>query len=100
MVAFVRKNIVVCTVTFTATDGTVTQPSAANLVLSYKNQAGAVQSSNLPMAYSPITGAWSVDWDSSATGNGTVFWMAYGYGLLQASAEGSFDVQANAANTI
>jgi hypothetical protein len=100
MVAFVRKNIVVCTVTFTALDGTMLQPSSANLVLSYKNQAGAVQSANLPMIYNSVTGAWSVNWYSSATGCGTVFWMAYGYGLLQAAAEGSFDVQANAANTI
>lgn len=100
MTLFVRKNIVVCTVTFTAADGTVTQPSAANLVLSYKNAACAVQSANLPMTYNPVTGAWVAEWDSSAAGPGTVFWMAYGYGQLQASAEGSFDVQANAANVV
>lgn len=98
--AFVRKNIIVCTVTFTAADGTTTQPSAANLVLNYCNPQGAPQNATLTMSYNSTLGAWQAEWDSSASGNGPVFWMAYGYGLLQAAAEGSFDIAANAANVV
>lgn len=100
MALFVRKNVLVCTVTFTALDGTVTQPSAANLVLSYQNQQCLPQSTTIALLYNSIIGAWVGEWDSSAAGRGTVFWMAYGYGVLQASEEGSFEIAANAANTI
>ena len=100
MTTFIRKNIVVCTVTFTAVNGSPTQPSAATLVLTYKNQIGAMLTTSLSMMYNNTAGAWVAEWDSSAAGRGTVFWMAYGYGQLQAATEGQFDIEANSANTI
>lgn len=100
MPEFVRKNLVVCTVTFTAADGTTTQPSSANLVLNYYDQTGAQHQVSVPMTYENLLNMWTAAWDSSASGEGTVFWLAYGIGTLQAAAQGSFQVYANAANNV
>ena len=99
MTTFVRKNIAVCTIKFTAADGTTTQPSAAKVVLSYKDHAGAAQQEVLDIT-KDSTDVWSVEWDTSAAGHGTVFWMAYGFGTLQAAAQGDFHIEANAANVV
>lgn len=100
MPSFVRKNIAVCTVTFTATDGTLTQPSAANLVLNYFDQVGDPHQVTVAMTQATLTSPWVGEWDTSASGDGTVFWMVYGFGSLQAADEGSFQVRANAANNV
>lgn len=100
MPLFVRKNIVTFTVTFAASDGTATQPSAASAMLSYKDLAGSQHNASIPLVYSSATNTWSGTWDSSAAGEGTVEWMIYGYGTLQAADQGSFAISANAANTV
>ena len=107
----VRKNTVVISTTFAAADGSTTQPSAANAVLSYYTPAqvaslaaGAtgvtMTTSTIALTYNAATNQWSGTWDSSAAGDGTVFWMVYGYGTLQAADEGCFVIEANSANTV
>lgn len=100
MPSIIRKNIAVCTVTFTAEDGTLTQPSAAFLVLNYKDQTGSPKQVSLPMTQNVGLNSWTADWDTSASGMGTVYWMVYGQGPLQAADQGSFEVRANEANNV
>jgi|WetSurMetagenome_2_1015567.scaffolds.fasta_scaffold289393_1 hypothetical protein len=100
MSIFVRKNVVTISTTFVASDGSTTQPSAANCVLTYKDLSGVGQQTTIPMSYNTISGAWVATWDTSAAGEGLVHWMVYGYGTLQASTQGSFEICANAANTV
>ena len=100
MPVIVRKNIVTISAAFVATDGSTTQPTAGRAVLTYKDQAGTPQTTTITLTQNVTTKLWVGTWDSSAAGQGTVFWMAWGYGTLQASAEGSFDIEANSANTV
>jgi hypothetical protein len=95
---FIRKNMLVLTVVFTADDGSLTQPSAANVSLNYPDQNGARHTLNALMDYNSVTSVWEYEWDSSAAGNGTVEWSAWGYGQLQAATQGSFEITANRAN--
>jgi len=98
MPVIVRKNITTFSLVFTANDGSATQPSAVQAVLTYKDLGGASHVDEITLALA--NGAWVGTWDTSASGEGVVFWMAYGYGTLQAAAQGSFEVVANAANTV
>lgn len=100
MPSFVRGNIAVCTVTFTATDGTTTQPSSADLYLNYTDQVGDPHQTAIPMTQVGSSNVWAADWNTQASGEGTVFWAVYGYGSLQAADEGEFQVRANAANNV
>jgi hypothetical protein len=95
MTTFVRKNIAVCRATFTPAIGTGT-PGAATLLLDYKDPSGVHRHESLAMQLA--SGVWSVEWDTSASGAGTVFWTVYCFGGLQAATQGCFDVEANAAN--
>ena len=96
----VRKNTVAISTSFAAADGSATQPSAASCVLSFNNQAGVATTATIALTYNATTKLWTGTWDSSAAGDGTVFWMVYGYGTLQAADEGCFVIEANAANTV
>lgn len=98
MTILVRKNILTFSLVFKASDGSAAQPTAAQAVLVYKNLAGVGHQDTINLVNS--AGAWTGTWDTSASGEGTVFWMAYGYGTLQAAAQGSFEVCANPANTV
>lgn len=107
----VRKNTVVFSTSFVASNGSTTQPSAANCELSFYTPvqvaslaAGATNviptTVAIAMMYNATNGLWVCTWDSSAAGDGTVEWMIYGYGTLQAASEGCFVIEANAANTV
>ena len=98
MGVIVRKNIVTFSLVFTAADGSNTQPSAALVNLSYNDLSGTAHTAEVTLTLTD--GAWVGNWDSSASGDGTVYWMAYGYGTLQASTQGLFEVGANPANTL
>lgn len=98
MPVYVRKNILTFSLVFKAADGTATQPSAARAILTYKDRSGAGHQDSIDLTNS--AGAWTGAWDTSASGEGTVHWMAYGYGTLRAAAQGSFEVSANPANTV
>lgn len=100
MPSFIRGNIAVCTTTFTASDGTTTQPSSADLYLSFCDQTGAPKRVTVPMTQVGITNVWTANWNTQASGEGSVSWAVYGYGALQAADEGVFQVQANAANNV
>ena len=103
MAAFVRKTIVTITVTFTAADGTATQPTSANCVFHFNDQTGTPQEATIALTHNTTPNTWTGLWDTSVvTGPGpsTVSWMAYGYGALQAAAEGCFEVYANEANHV
>lgn len=95
--SFVRGNAITISATFTATDGSVTQPTAVEAVVVYKDQSGVTQRTTLTMTYSAPS--WSVDWDSSAAGQGLVQYAVFGTGSLVAADQGQFNVEANAANT-
>ena len=100
MTIIVRKNIATITAAFAASDGTTTQPSSATAILTYKDQTGASHTDTISLTYNTIPNTWTGTWDTSASGEGTVFWMVYGYGTLQAADEGCFEVEANPANTV
>ncbi len=98
MSVIVRKNLATFSLVFTASDGSATQPSAANVNIAYIDLGGASHTTNINLTLT--NGAWVGTWDTSASGEGTVFWAAYGYGTLQAAAQGCFEVVANLANTV
>lgn len=102
MAVFIRKNIVTFSFVFAATDPTLglTQPGAASVVLTYKDTGGSSHTDIISLSFSTATNAWSGTWDTSKSGHGTVYWMGYGFGTLQASDQGEFQVEANPANTI
>lgn len=99
MAAFIRKNVLVATAVFTAADGSNTQPSSATCIVRYKTAAGPAETS-LDMTFNSGTNNWTANWDSSAALRGVVEWMIYGAGALQAAAQGQFQLDANAANTV
>ena len=99
MAAFVRKNVLVATATFTAADGSGTQPSSATCVVRFRSQAGP-QEVSLPMTFNSSSNTWTANWDSSAAVKGVVEWMIYSAGALQAAAQGQFQLDANQANTV
>lgn len=99
MTEFTRKNVLTFSTLFTPNDGSTTQPGAATTVLVFKGPNGK-QTVDLPMTLNLTTGQWAATWDSSACVEGTVSWMVYGYGTLQAATQGEFQINANAANTI
>jgi hypothetical protein len=72
----------------------------ANVVLTFNSPTGQGTSVTIAMTYNSTTGVWACDWDSSAAGQGTVFWMVWGYGALQAADEGCFQIEANSANVV
>lgn len=99
MAAFVRKNAITISATFTAANGDDNlQPSAAYVELVFQDLSGSTQRVSLTMSES--SGVWSATWDSSAAGPGTVQWVAYGTGTLEAAQQGQFEILANAANTV
>ncbi len=100
MPAFVRKNLIVATAAFTAADGSSTQPSTVELVVNYNDISGVSQTTSVSMTFNSMTDDWVGTWDTSAAKGGTVEWLIYGTGSLQAAAQGSFLIQANTANTV
>jgi len=96
MAKFVRKNKIVCRGTFVAEDGSGTQPSSAEAVLTYTNLSGGVSTDTVALANT--AGVWSGVWDSSNAGPGDVEWTIYGYGALVAALDGRFTIKANASN--
>ena len=99
MADFIRKNLLVCTVTFMDEDGTSIQPSAAVLFVNYRNMLGVQANDTVTMNYDDVTNSWSATWDSSRCTHGNVEWMVFGSGALQAATQGQFQIAANAANT-
>ena len=100
MSAFVRKNLLVATAAFTAADGSNTQPSSATLVVNYNNISGVPTQAQVSMTFNSTTDDWIGTWDTSVVKSGNVDWMVFGVGSLQAAAEGSFQINANKANTV
>jgi hypothetical protein len=104
MSSFVRKNLLVATATFTAADGSETQPASATLVLNFNSMSGVAQTVSVPLGFNAgdddVLGTWTGTWDSSAAQQGNVSWMIYGDGSLQAAAQGQFQIVANSANTV
>ena len=98
MAIFIRKNIVTFSFVFTANDGSFTQPSGVKVHLKYKDLSCIDHEETIDLSQSGS--AWIGAWDSSASGDNTVHWMVYGYGTLQAAAQGEFVVSANPANDI
>jgi hypothetical protein len=100
MARFVRKNEIVCTGTFTATDGSGAVPLNAEAVLTYTNVSGATETDQIELAQNTVTGVWSGVWDSSNAQEGVVEWMIHCWNGLQAASQGSFYIVANKANTV
>lgn len=98
MVAFIRKNALLISGTFTAADGSGDVPTNAEVVIVYPTLAGR-QTATIEMSLDTTTNIWSASWDSSVAIAGRVDWMAHCWGGVTAAAEGSFDLRANLANT-
>lgn len=99
MPTFIRKNEIVCTGTFTATDGSGAVPTNAEAILYYKNISGAMETDQVTLTAN-AKGVWSGMWDSSNAQDGPVDWMIHCWGGLQAASEGTFFIRANKANTV
>lgn len=91
--SFVRKNELTLTVTIPGT-----QPNSVSAHLSYKALDGTNASATISLTY--MSPSWTGGWDSTGSGQGTVYWVAYGSGGVQPAAQGSFEICANAANTV
>jgi hypothetical protein len=98
MEAIVRKNEVVFTGTFTAQDGSTTQPTSAEVVCTYTNLSGGTSTDVTALSYNLTTNTWAGTWDSSNAAAGIVEYTVYGYGSLIAALDGRLRVTANASN--
>jgi hypothetical protein len=99
---FVRKNVLVAQAVFTPEDG-VSAPSSAFCVVNYCDLTGVDQQVSIPMTSNlggDLITTWTATWDSSAAREGTVSWVIYSTGALQAATQGQFQVLANQANNI
>lgn len=96
MASFIRGNEIICSGTFTPVAGTV-QPALAEAVLSYTDTAGDPATSTITLT-KDADDVWSGVWDSNLAGCGTVQWVIRCSGGVQAAAQGSFVITANAAN--
>lgn len=97
--SFVRRNAITISATFKATDGSLTQPTVVTAVVVYKDLSGVTQRTTLTMTQVLLgSSTWSVNWDSTAAGQGLVQYAVYGTGALVAADQGQFDIKANAAN--
>lgn len=74
------------------------QPTAAEVVLTFCNPAGSEVTTTLPMTLGVDGVTWSAVWDSSAAGKGTVTWVVFASGAVQAADQGSFQILANRTN--
>lgn len=100
VMSFIRGNAITISATFTAADGSATQPSDVTAVVVYKDLSGVTQRTTLTMTQALLgSSTWSVNWDSSAAGSGLVQWAVFGTGSLVAASQGQFNIEANAANT-
>lgn len=97
MQKFVRGNEIVCSGTFTPVTGSA-QPAAAEAVLVYTNTDGDPDSSTISLS-ADVNHVWSGVWDSNLAQAGCVEWVIRSSGGLQAAAQGTFLLLANAANT-
>lgn len=96
-ISFVRKNLLVLTVTVTPATGS-SQPNTVQAELQFPVLDGTRSTALISLSLSD--GVWTGTWDSSAAGQGTVYWVAYASGVVQAAAQGQFEICANAANTV
>lgn len=95
---FTRKNTLVVTAKFIAADCSNTQPTTANVTVSYPIGRGKRSTQTIPLAYDNTTNEWLGTWDTSVSSDGIVEWMAYGEGTLVAANQGRFALRANLAN--
>ena len=100
MAVFVRQNLAIVTATFTAADGTATQPTTVNAYMAYHDTSGVSRRDTVAMTYNSTTNEWSGEWDTSNSGQGSVDWMVLGTGTLQAATQGCFQIEANSANLV
>ncbi len=96
MSVFTRQNQLTITVQFVAADGTPTQPQNATLRLVYVGLTSQKVIEDITLSY--MYGVWSGVWDSTPCKGGVVAWVARGYGGYSAAKQGSFIIDANAAN--
>jgi hypothetical protein len=95
MQTFTRKNVLVCSGTFTAINGGGT-PTNAEMIIAFTNLAGAAVTETINLVLSGS--AWSGAWDSSEAAGGRIDWMAHCWGGLVAAQQGNFELCANPAN--
>ncbi len=99
MASFVRKNLLLISGTFVVPGQESTdQPQNVVCQLSFLSLNGVPSTDTINMSFDSATNVWSATWDSSAAQAGTVSWVVFGSGGVQAAAQGQFQLQANAAN--
>lgn len=94
---FIRKSLLEITATITPASGS-SQPSTVRVQLQFPTLSGTLSTASVSLTNS--NGTWTGTWDSSAAGQGTVYWAAYTEGAVQAATQGQFEISANAANTV
>jgi hypothetical protein len=98
--SFVRGNAITFSATFTAADGSTTQPTNVSASIIYKDLSGVMQTASLTLTQTLLgSSTWSASWDSTVAGQGLAQWAIFGTGSLIAAAQGQFNIEANAANT-
>ena len=97
MAEFTRKNVLNVSVQFLTSGAVGTQPTTAEMVLSFRAYSTNVATTAIvPLTYNGATSTWSATWDSSAAAPGQVAWTAVGTpGFAQ---DGTFILKGNAAN--
>lgn len=95
--SFVRKNMLTLSVVVTPATGS-SQPDSVTANLSFRDINGISQVASVPLTLA--SGVWTGEWDSTAAGQGIVYWVVYGTGTVQPAAQGQFNICANAANNV
>ena len=97
MPQFVRKTLVEISAVITPASGDGV-PSAVTAELVYPAPGGGTSSATVNL--SQADDVWTGAWDSSASAQGTVWWMLFSSGIPQTAAQGQFEIVANPANTV
>ena len=97
MDSFDLKNVMRCSFSFTASDGSNTQPSAAVCTVEYPRPDGTRKKEKVTLTYNSTAGRWSGLWDTSSAAPGRVDWLAECSGSLKGSLKGSFLLESNGA---
>lgn len=108
MSSYVRKNLVTINAQITppgycpfingVAQPLPVQPTAAEAVLTFCSPGGSQVTTTIPMTLGTDGLTWSCQWDSSATKGGTVEWVVFASGVVQAAAQGQFQILANRTN--
>ena len=97
MDAFDIQNRLRCSFTFTASDGSETEPTSAICTVNYPRPDGTRRSEKITLSKDDASGRWIGYWDSSPAVDGEVDWAAECFGPLTGAVKGTFLLEGNRA---